>query len=189
MTNYARTKNGVLLDYPYSHETLLLDNPNTKFDKRHDLVGWFNQTESATIHGNKLEEVVEGLIPEYDPRTHKIFKSAPTLVEGAWTEQWSIVELSEGELEVFLPTVLQIKEDDGRRILEIAPEWMQRNLTAQAAVLAKIGQDNWTTDQADEWAAGELIWASIQAIRTASNMIEAIDPIPYDALTNEDRWS
>jgi hypothetical protein len=85
-------------------------------------------------------------------------------------------------------TAAQVKAEAGRRITAIAPEWTQRNLTAQAAVLAKIGVDNWTTEQTAEWDAGEVIWARIQAIRTASNVIERLDPIPQDYATNESRW-
>jgi len=130
--------------------------------------------------------------PDFDHTTQKVVKSSPALVEGIWTQQWSVVELDAEELEALMPppvTTAQVKTEAGRRILAIAPEWKQRNLTAQAAVLAKIGEANWTTAQAAEWDAGDAIWATLQAIRTASDAIELLDPIPQDYATDESLWA
>jgi hypothetical protein len=73
-----------------------------------------------------------------------------------------------------------IKAEAARRILEICPEWKQRNLTAQAAILAKKGEANWTPEEQAAWDAGEVIWAQIAAIRAKSDALEAMDPIPAD---------
>jgi hypothetical protein len=78
------------------------------------------------------------------------------------------------------PTAAEVKGEAARRILAILPEWKQRNLTARAAELAKIGQANWTQAEADEWAAGQALWDQIKAIRAKSDQIEAMDPIPAD---------
>jgi hypothetical protein len=75
-------------------------------------------------------------------------------------------------------TVQEVKAEAYRRIIAICPEWKQRNLTAQAAQLAKKGEANWTPEEAAAWAAGEVIWNQIAAIRAASDVIEAMDPIP-----------
>lgn len=76
------------------------------------------------------------------------------------------------------PSVGDVKREAERRILAIVPEWKQRNLTAQAAILAKKGEANWTTEEQAAWDAGEAIWTQIAAIRAASDAIEAMDPIP-----------
>jgi hypothetical protein len=73
-----------------------------------------------------------------------------------------------------------VKAEAFRRIIAICPEWKQRNLTAQAAQLAKTGEANWTPEEAAAWAAGEAIWNQIAAIRAASDVLEAMDPIPVD---------
>jgi hypothetical protein len=73
-----------------------------------------------------------------------------------------------------------VKAEAARRILEICPEWKQRNLTAQAAILAKKGEANWTPEEQAAWGAGEEIWAQIAAIRAKSDALEAMDPIPAD---------
>lgn len=77
-----------------------------------------------------------------------------------------------------LPPAEAVKEEAYRRIIAICPEWKQRNLTAQAAQLAKKGEANWTPEEAAAWAAGEALWSQIAAIRAASDVIEAMDPIP-----------
>ena len=76
------------------------------------------------------------------------------------------------------PTAADVKAEAGRRIVAICPEWRQRNLTAQASILAEKGRDNWSAAEIAAWNAGSAIWASITAIRAASDVIEAMDPIP-----------
>jgi hypothetical protein len=73
-----------------------------------------------------------------------------------------------------------VKAEAMRRILTICPEWKQRNLTAQAAILAEKGRANWTADEAAAWNAGRAIWDQIAAMRQRSDAIEAMDPIPAD---------
>lgn len=91
-------------------------------------------------------------------------------------------------VEVGTVTAEDVKAEAMRRILAIAPEWKQRNLTAQAAILAKIGESNWTPEQAAAWAAGETLWSQIAAIRAASDLIETLDPIPTD-YRNDQYWT
>lgn len=75
-------------------------------------------------------------------------------------------------------SVEQIKTEAMRRILALCPEWKQRNLLAQATILAKKGAANWTTEEQAAWDAGEALWTQIAAIRAKSDAIEAMDPRP-----------
>jgi len=84
------------------------------------------------------------------------------------------------------PSEEDIKMEAYRRIIAICPEWKQRNLTAQAAILAEKGRDNWTAEELTAWEAGEAIWSEIAAIRAKSDEIELMDPIPQDY--TEDKW-
>ncbi|MCH2242842.1 MAG: hypothetical protein MK041_13165 [Aquabacterium sp.] len=86
-------------------------------------------------------------------------------------------------------TVQQVKAEAGRRILEIAPEWKQRNLTARAAEFALKLADGGSLDAAEglERDAGQEIWDAIKAIRAKSNEIEAMNPIPTD-YADDGRW-
>ncbi len=85
-------------------------------------------------------------------------------------------------------TASDVKAEAMRRILALAPAWKQRNLLAQAAILAKKGEANWTPGEAAAWAAGEALWTQVAAIRAASDVIESLDPIPLDYAADE-RWT
>jgi len=114
------------------------------------------------------------VIPEkpQESRGKRASLSAPTLEDGEWRSTWALIDL--------VPSPSQIKAEANRRILEIIPEWKQRNLIAQATQLLNKGRDNWTGAETAAWQAGDVIWAQVSAIRTASNEIEALDPIPSD---------
>jgi hypothetical protein len=81
-----------------------------------------------------------------------------------------------------------VKAEAARRIVAILPEWKQRNLTAQAAILAEKGRANWTADELAAWEAGAALWARVAAIRAASDAIETMEPIPRD-VSADDLWS
>lgn len=83
--------------------------------------------------------------------------------------------------------VARVKAEAGRRIVAICPEWKQRNLTAQAAILADKGRANWTADELAAWNAGAALWAQIAAIRAASDTLEAADPRPDD-VSDDANW-
>lgn len=91
------------------------------------------------------------------------------------------------EAREYAAKVAAIKQEANRRIVAICPEWKQRNLTAQAAQLAKKGETNWTQAEAGAWTAGEALWAQIAAIRAASDAIEAMEPLPDD-ITADNLW-
>ncbi len=80
----------------------------------------------------------------------------------------------------------EVKAEAGRRIVAICPEWRQRNLTAQATLLLRKGEANWTPEDATAWAAGQVIWDQIAEIRARSDEIEVMDPIPADF--RDDIW-
>jgi hypothetical protein len=84
--------------------------------------------------------------------------------------------------------IAAIKAEAERRILAICPEWKQRNLTAQAAILAEKGRSQWTAGELDAWTTGEALWAQVAAIRAASDALEAMDPIPED-ITDDTHWA
>lgn len=77
-------------------------------------------------------------------------------------------------------TARQVKAEAERRILSIIPEWQQRNLIARAAELAIKGPANWTVNEKAEVTAGQAVWNRVKAIRAASNILEALAPIPMD---------
>lgn len=75
--------------------------------------------------------------------------------------------------------VIAIKAEARRRILTIAPEWRQANLTARAAELALLypnlrGEELSEPERA-EYLAGQVIWDRIKAVRAASDALEQSD--------------
>lgn len=109
-------------------------------------------------------------LPEVDPRWQRAVQGPLTKTGDVVTRGWIIEDIP--------ATVEMVKAEAYRRIVASCPEWKQRNLTAQAAQLAKKGEANWTPEEAAAWDAGEALWSQIAAIRAASDVIEAMDPIP-----------
>ena len=88
------------------------------------------------------------------------------------------------------PTVEEVKIEAGRRILEVCPEWKQRNHIATDLTYAKIIQagGSLTAEQEESRAAIESVWATVQTLRYKSNEIETMSPIPQD-FTDDSYWS
>jgi hypothetical protein len=95
------------------------------------------------------------------------------------------VNVKTGEVErIELPplpvTVDDVKREAERRILAIIPAWRQRNLTEHRLSLWIKGRDNWTPEELAAWEAGAALWSQVEVIRAASDVIEAMNPIPQD---------
>ena len=75
-----------------------------------------------------------------------------------------------------------VKGEAGRRILAICPEWQQRNYIATSLTFTDMIQDGETLTAEQETQRSEIkaIWTTIQGIRTKSDEIEAMSPIPAD---------
>lgn len=127
--------------------------------------------------------------PTYDSRTQKIEVGDFIETETGWERGWNIVDKTAEEIEAYDQRMISsVKTEAQRRILEILPEWKQRNLTARAAELAIKGVANWTAEETLEYEEGQAIWNSIKAVRAASDALEAMTPIPDD-YTNDSYWS
>jgi hypothetical protein len=97
---HAKIKDNTLILFPYTHHSLVLDNPNTRYDDRYDLLGWFNQTETHLLEGYTLEEVVEGDIPVIDLAVeYNQTAVQPTLVDGVWTLVTTTVPRTQEEID------------------------------------------------------------------------------------------
>ena len=72
----------------------------------------------------------------------------------------------------FASTIYAVKAEAGRRILAIAPEWKQRNLTARAAELLRKGEGNWTAEEQAEVSKMDGLWDRVKALRAASDTHE-----------------
>lgn len=117
-----------------------------------------------------------------------------------WADSWIDVpgDVSAGDLfdgkaftkPVVVGTVEQIKAEAGRRIEAIMPPYKQRNFLALQAELSMThGPDpqGWPADMQSLAQEGLAAWARIKAIRSRSDEIETMDPIPAD-FTADKYW-
>ena len=78
-------------------------------------------------------------------------------------------------------TAEDVKAEAGRRIVARYPEWKQRNMTARAVELLHIqASQPWTPEEQAEADALQAAWAWIASVRAASDVLEAMQPIPAD---------
>lgn len=108
-----------------------------------------------------------------------------TLEETAAIEAQQAIDSAPKPIE---PT--QIKVEANRRILAIMPEYKQRNAMAFGLETMMVhGPDpaNWPMDLQTMNNTIQAQWTTIKAIRTRSNEIEAMDPIPLD-YTDDKYW-
>lgn len=165
---YAKHINGEWKQYTLRQ--LRQDNPQVSFPA---------EPSDATLAAYGVYPVSTEAQPSYDQRYQRLTQGPLTEVGGVVTRGWVVEDIP--------ATAERVKEEAYRRIIAICPEWKQRNLTAQAAQLAKKGEANWTPEEAAAWVAGEAIWNQIAAIRAASDVIELMDPIPV-AFMDEIYW-
>jgi hypothetical protein len=74
-----------------------------------------------------------------------------------------------------------VKDEARRRILARYPDWRQANMTARGVELvhAKTRKE-WTPEEQAEADALQAAWDWVKAVRAASDVIEALQPIPVD---------
>lgn len=80
----------------------------------------------------------------------------------------------------------QVKAEAGRRILDRFPLWKQNNMLMRALSLTQKGEANWTPEEASEVASLQADQEWILAVREASDVLEAMDPIPDNI--SDDQW-
>lgn len=84
---------------------------------------------------------------------------------------------------------IQIKNEARRRISEKFPEWKQTNMVARGVELQDIWRLNgvWTAQEQAEATALKSVWTWIKSVRTASDTLEAMIPIPLN-YENDVHW-
>lgn len=86
---YAKVVNGQLVKYPYHPLELLTDNPNTSFPS--------GPYSDAFLAEWNVLPVVATAPPTYDPLQQKPKEQSPMLVDGQWTQQWTLEALTTEE--------------------------------------------------------------------------------------------
>ena len=86
------------------------------------------------------------------------------------------------------PTVEQVKAETQRRILDFCPDWKQRNLTALSVRLNRkslVVPPVITPTEQDQLDFADAVFDHIDAIRTASDVLEGTLPVDY---TDDSHW-
>lgn len=132
---FAEIKNGAVVTFPYDYDTLVRNNPYTKFNQT-DLLSMYAGTES-NINGGELVRLTEIDSPVFNKQTQKIVQdSVPTFVNGVWA------------LNLLIQDLTQVEQDDKK--------------TAQAKSVRTIRNDmlkdsDWT--QITDATADKTAWA------------------------------
>lgn len=129
-------------------------------------------------------EVVNKPKPEFDMKT-RFLEVKESLTEEGFVREYIIVDKT--------PEVIkqehasQIKQDAQNLIIQIAPEWKQRNMIAYSVeMLEKMMQGYKPTEE--DIAKMNIIrstWATIQQIRTISDKKEAGEEIDFPKLEKD----
>ncbi len=80
---YAKVENGAVVQYPYDLYTLRQDNPNTSFPD--------GMTAEQYAEWDMVPVTVD-LEPEFDGVYKELEAVGPTLIDGVWTQGWSVVD-------------------------------------------------------------------------------------------------
>lgn len=175
---YLKLTNGIPENYTIGQ--LRRDNKNVSFPKN---------ISNETLAHFDIYPYTQQNQPTYNSRTQTIQTGDFIETETGWERSWNVINKTAEEIEAYDQFMIKaVKMEAQRRILEILPEWKQRNLTARAAELAIKGPSNWTPEEQEEYEAGQAVWDSIKAIRIKSDALEAMAPIPED-FTNDNYWS
>lgn len=86
---YALIENNAVKQYPYGADVLRRDNPQTSFPR--------NPTDELLASYGVLP-VARVEMPAHDAATHRIEEGTPALVNDAWIQVWSVIELTAEEV-------------------------------------------------------------------------------------------
>lgn len=109
---FARVNAGTCVKFPYDQNTLQEENPHTSFDFSIPLPELFAPTEAALATGDEVVEVVIDDDPGYVTADKVAVRAtAPTLIDGVWTLDWSITTKT-GEALIEAETTMRKQADD-----------------------------------------------------------------------------
>lgn len=87
--------------YPYSLSMLRQDNPLTSFP---------DEIPDGLAAQFGVYTVTPAPMPSFDVRTQDVSEAAPQLVDGVWTQQWVVRELTPQEIDARTPVVVSMRQ-------------------------------------------------------------------------------
>ena len=73
-------------------------------------VSFPTQPNEATLAEFGVFPVVPATRPEHDPVTQTVEEAAPVQIDGVWTQQWTVRDLTPEELKARVPTVVTMRQ-------------------------------------------------------------------------------
>jgi hypothetical protein len=147
---YAKIENGEVIKYPYSIEDLRKDNPNVSFPSIID---------EATKSTYSMFSIQNVEIPS--DYTKNISENLPELIEGIWTQNWTVADATEEEIN-------QRLTDKWQEIRE------QRNGMLNSSDWTQILDSPLTDEQKNAWRQYRQ---ELRDITNQANPFEVIYPV------------
>jgi hypothetical protein len=109
---YARIENGVLIEWPIMNLRQRL--PQVSF--------------AEVIDNDNLPEgfvfITNALVPTYNTNTHSVVLGDPTLVDGLWIQEYTVIPLSEEEIQQHSNnTAMRVRQERDTKLT--ASDWTQ----------------------------------------------------------------
>lgn len=124
MSMYAEVQGSTLIRFPYTHGSLMEENPFTNYGNDPDLPALFPETQTAIENGYTLVEVTVLPEPNVEPRTYRTQQQSPSLKDGVWVIDWDIIPKSNDEIAADTATkATSVRADRNSRLT--ACDWTQ----------------------------------------------------------------
>lgn len=101
MPIYCMAIGGTAVHYPFRLASLRTLYPNVSFPRDPGL---------PLLAEYGVFPVIEQSPPDYDVATQTVDEGTPQLVEGIWTQQWTVRDLTAEELKARVPTVVTMRQ-------------------------------------------------------------------------------
>ena len=125
MTVYAEVQGSTLIQYPYTLQSLMDENPYTNFGPDPDIAAIFPETNTAITMGYILQPVVFLPKPAYDPATQICTQNnQPTLESNIWTLGWTIAQMTPEQQAAWQNQQKAINKSQAQQLLS-ATDWTQ----------------------------------------------------------------
>lgn len=130
--SYALITDGAVAKYPYGFQQLRTDNPQVSFPSNPD---------DAKLAEFGVAKVVATDQPAHDPITHNVTEGTPVLIEGQWSQMWTVEAATAAQI-----AERQRDADDAEADVEVRADAFVTNFVAMTpAQVAAYIENNTAT--------------------------------------------
>ena len=147
---YAKIENGEVIKYPYSIEDLRKDNPNVSFPL---IIDEPTKSRYSMLPIQKVEVLGD--------HTKNILEDFPKLIDGIWSQNWTIVDATQEKINQRLATKWQEVRDE-------------RNARLNSSDWTQAADSPFTEEQKNAWRQYRQ---ELRDITNQANPFEVIYPV------------